>query len=133
MASFAQLDDNNNVINVIAVNNYDTSDENLVEKEEIGVANLKKMFGENTNWKQCSYNSKIRKNYPSIGWIYREDLDIFIPPRPFTSWTFNIEAQEWVAPIPSPPRPTFDDNNPPLEMPKVHMWDEENRRWYLPS
>ena len=38
MAHFAQLDENNVVTNVIVVSNDDTSDNNGVESENIGVA-----------------------------------------------------------------------------------------------
>lgn len=128
MAHFAKLDDNNNVENVIVVANRNTNDENGVEKEEVGVAFLKKLFGENTKWKQCSYNDSIRKNFPSIGWIYNEELDIFLPPKPYDSWKLDKELGEWVAPVPPPPREPVDMNSP--TPPRISIWSEERQEWY---
>jgi len=59
MAHFAQLDDNNIVTQVIVVAN----DELLldgVESEVKGILFCKSLFGEDTKWKQTSYNG----NYP---------------------------------------------------------------------
>ena len=91
MAHFAQLDENNVVIQVIVVSDSDTSDVNGIEYEEIGIAFCKKLFGFNTNWKQTSYNDKIRVRYAGIGYSYDENLDAFIPPKPYESWTLNQE------------------------------------------
>ena len=62
MAHFAQLDNNNLVTNVIVINNDDIKDINSAEVESIGVALCQKLFGASTNWKQTSYNNKIRGN-----------------------------------------------------------------------
>ena len=51
MAHFAELNQNNEVLRVIVVANEDTSDQNGVEDETIGVAFCKKLFGSNTMWK----------------------------------------------------------------------------------
>ena len=128
MAHFARLDDNNKVENVIVVANRNTNDENGVEKEEIGIAFLKNIFGEESKWKQCSYSGSIRKNYPSIGWFYHEKLDIFLPPKPYDSWYIDETLGEWVSPVPAPERDPVDMNSP--TSPKIPLWDEKNQRWY---
>jgi hypothetical protein len=102
MAHFAQLDENNVVLNVVVVANSDTADENGIENEEIGIQFLKSVLGENTIWKQTSYNNNIRKRYAGIGYIYNETLDAFIPPKPFDSWVLNEETCLWDAPTPRP-------------------------------
>lgn len=78
MAHFAQLDENNKVIQVIVVANENTADEKGVEKEEIGIAFCKSLFGENTKWVQTSYNGKTRGGYAAIGDTYDEKNDVFI-------------------------------------------------------
>ena len=88
MAHFAELDSNNVVLRTIVVSNNNTS-ENGVEKEEIGVAYCKTVFGENTNWKQCSRSMRIRRMFPAPGCIYNEELDIFHVTAPFDSWIMN--------------------------------------------
>lgn len=92
MAHFAQLDENNIVLQVLVVENYLTLDENGQEKEEIGVQFLKNLLGQDTIWKQTSYNTHannhiyggvpFRKNYAAIGYTYDVQRDAFIPPKP---------------------------------------------------
>lgn len=78
MAHFAELDNINKVLKVIVVDNKDTSDENGVEKEEIGIAFCKSLFGENTKWVQTSYNASFRGIYAAVGDTYDEEADIFV-------------------------------------------------------
>ena len=99
MAHFAELDANNVVLRVIVVDNKDTSDVNGVEKEYIGAAFCEKLFG--GTWKQTSYNGNFRKNYAGIGYAYHADIDAFVPPQPYPSWTLNADAN-WQAPVAMP-------------------------------
>jgi hypothetical protein len=78
MAHFAKLDENNKVIEVIVVCNDDILDENGKESEKIGVEFCKMIQGENTNWKQTSYNGNIRGRYAGIGMYYDEIIDEFV-------------------------------------------------------
>lgn len=102
MAHFAQLDENNLVIQVMAVNNDVIVDGNGVEQESIGLAFLQGLFGSDTNWKQTSYNKNIRKNYACVGFTYDTARDAFIPQQPFESWSINEETCLWQAPIDQP-------------------------------
>jgi hypothetical protein len=116
MAHFAQLDENNVVTQVIVVAN----DELLldgVESETRGVIFCKSLFGEDTKWVQTSYNATIRKNYAGIGYTYNKDLDAFIAPQPFASWTLNEETARWEAPTPMPT-----DG-------KIYFWSEDDLTW----
>ena len=121
MAHFAKLDENNVVTEVHVVANRDTSDANGVEKEYIGQAFLEKLFG--GTWKQTSYNGNIRKNYAGIGYTYREDIDAFVPPKPFASWLLNEETAQWEAPTPMP------EDAGTGEPPKMYSWDEATTSW----
>lgn len=121
MAHFAKLDENNVVTEVHVVANRDTSDANGVEKEYIGQAFLEKLFG--GTWKQTSYNGNIRKNYAGIGYTYNADIDAFIPPKPFASWTLNNETAQWEAPTPMPADAGTG------EPPKMYSWDEDTVNW----
>ncbi len=78
MAHFAKLDENNKVIEVIVVSNYDILDENGNESEEVGIKFCRMIQGENTNWKQTSYNGNIRGRYAGIGMYYDETIDEFV-------------------------------------------------------
>ena len=114
MAHFARLDENNVVQQVIVVSNKDTCDADGNETESIGVAFCQKLLG--GNWKQTSYNGNIRKRYAGIGYTYRADLDAFIAPQPFPSWTLDANT-DWQAPVPMP-----DDG-------KMYAWDETTQSW----
>ena len=80
MAHFAELDENNRVLRVIVIADKDTLDNDGVEKEEIGIAFCKSLFGENTNWIQTSYNAKIRGKFAGTEDTYDPISDTFISP-----------------------------------------------------
>ena len=115
MAHFAQLNEENLVTQVIVVANQDTADQDGVENEAIGIEFCTNLLG--GKWKQTSYNANIRKNYAGVGYKYDKDLDAFIPPQPFASWTLNNETAQWEAPTPCP----TDD--------KKYTWDEATTAW----
>jgi hypothetical protein len=107
MAHFALINNDNIVETVIVVPN---------EYEENGKEYLNSL-GLNGNWIQTSYNHSIRKNYAGIGYKYNQDLDAFIPPKPFNSWILNEESCLWEPPVEYP----NDDN--------MYMWNEETTSW----
>jgi len=117
MAHFAELDENNVVLRVIVVSNAETVDVNGVEREEIGVAFCRSLFGPSTVWKQTSYNSSFRKNYAGAGYLYDATRDAFVPPNPFPSWVLNEQTCLWDAPVAYP-----DDG-------KKYRWDEPTLSW----
>jgi hypothetical protein len=121
MAHFAQIDNNNIVINIIVVHNNELLDQNNNEIEQKGINFCKSLFGENTKWVQTSYNGNFRKNYAGIGYTYDESRDAFIPPKPFNSWILNETTYNWEAPIPIPI--STDD--------KIYFWNEENQSWNI--
>lgn len=114
MAHFAELDHNNVVLRVIVVDNRDTSTPNGTEKESIGVAFCERLFG--GRWVQTSYNGNIRKRYAGPGMYYSEELDEFMIPKPFPSWTLDSETASWAAPV---PKPTEGD----------YTWNEAEQKW----
>ena len=126
MASFAKIGLNGEVIEVLSVNNEVLKDSNGIEQEINGINFLKEITG-HSNWKQTSYNTydgihqlggtPFRKNFASIGYTYYEDIDAFIPPKPYDSWTLNKDTCQWHSPIPMP-----QDNN-------SYIWNETNKSW----
>lgn len=81
MAHFARIDENNIVTQVVVISNDDCGGGDFPQSEPIGQAFCKKLFGQNTNWKQTSYNDNFRGRYAGIGSIYDEELDEFIYPK----------------------------------------------------
>jgi hypothetical protein len=82
MSHFAQLDENNVVVQVIVINNNElltqkivTTDEgyinvSTVESEQKGIEFCKSLYGADTNWVQTSYNGSFRGKYAGIGDTY---------------------------------------------------------------
>lgn len=120
MAHFAQIDDNNIVVQVI-----------VVEQDVINSG----LFGDPTRWIQTSYNTRggvhygqdgqpdngvaLRKNYAGIGYTYDSVRDAFIPPKPYPSWVLNEETCFWEAPVaqPAPQEGVF------------YSWNEDTQSW----
>jgi len=114
MAHFAKLE-NNIVTQVIVVANQDILDENGQESEQKGIDFCSNLLG--GTWIQTSYNSRIRKNYAGIGYTYDENLDAFIPVKPFNSWLLDESTAQWKAPVDMPT-----DG-------KRYSWNEESKSW----
>ena len=119
MANFAQIDDNNVVIQVVVINNNELLDSDGNEQESLGIAFCKKLFGTN-NWKQTSYNGSIRKNYAGIGYTFDEGRDAFIAPQPYPSWTLNEDTCQYECPVAYPDSEV-----------ENYVWNEEIVNWEL--
>jgi hypothetical protein len=100
MAHFAELDENNKVLQVIVIADKDTSDNDGIEKEEIGIAFCKSLFGENTNWIQTSYNANFRGKFAGAEDYYDSNADKFWTPEAVVS-TENVIDVEEVTPTPA--------------------------------
>jgi len=119
MAHYAFLDGNNIVTQVIPGRN----------EGEDGI-NWEQWYGEFRGQicKRTSYNTygnvhynggvPFRGNFAGIGYTYREDIDAFVPPQPFPSWTLDSDVT-W-----QPPTPMPIDNN-------IYTWDENNKTWVI--
>jgi hypothetical protein len=119
MAHFAKLDKDNVVTEVHVVNNIEMLAADGSESEVMGVAFLIRWSGGYSNWKQTSYNGKIRKNYAGIGYVYDATRDAFIPPQPYPSWVLNETTCLWDAPTPMP----TDGQR--------YVWDEPTTSWVV--
>lgn len=111
MAHYAFLDENNIVTEVIVGRNEDE----VVD----GISDWEAYYGE-IRGQRClrtSYNGNIRKNYAGIGFSYSDELDAFIPVKPFASWLLDEDTARWVAPVPYPT-----DN-------LMYSWHEEAGDW----
>jgi hypothetical protein len=88
MAHFAQLDEDNKVVNVIVISNDETHDKDGIEQEALGVAFCKSLFGADTKWVQTSFNANIRGKYAGIGDTYDAVKDEFSTPE----FEFTVSA-----------------------------------------
>lgn len=115
MAHFAELDENNKVLRVVAVHNIMLQDGDNVEREELGIEFVRSMLG--GTWVQTSYNGSFRKNFAGVGFTYDTGKDAFIPQKPHSSWRLNDDTCMW-----EPPTPMPDDN-------KLYLWNENTLSW----
>jgi hypothetical protein len=132
MASFAKIGLNNKVIEVLSINNEVLKDSNGIEQEVNGIDFLTKLTGW-AIWKQTSYNTHggvhsssgtpLRKNHAGIGYIYDEDRDAFIAPKPFNSWILNEDTCLWNAPVAKPTKE--------LENNDYYSWNESIINWEI--
>jgi hypothetical protein len=100
MAYFAQINNENIVIQVVIAETIDWVNEKI-----------------SGNWIETSLDGSIRYNYASIGDTYNSTYDAFISPKVFASWVLNESTYQWEAPTPMP----TDD--------KRYRWDEETISW----
>jgi len=116
MATFAKIGLNSKVIESLSVHNDVLKDANGMEQEALGIDFLTKLTGW-AIWRQTSYNNNMRKNHAGIGYSYDEEIDAFIPPKPYPSWLLDEDTCLWDSPTPYP-----DDGN-------RYEWNESTKAW----
>jgi hypothetical protein len=119
MAHFAQLDQNKIITRVLVVHDNDAP------TEATGIAFLEKLTGE-TGWVQTSFNTRAGENkevgkpfrgtYAGVGFTYDPGLDVFLPPKPYPSWSATDKGT-WESPVLHPK-----DGKP-------YAWDEPTQIW----
>lgn len=119
MAHYAQIDDNNIVLQVLVA-------DEIYPDGKTGSQWLVENIG--GRWIQTSYNTyhnahklngtPLRGNFAGKGMTYDEDLDVFLYPKPFPSWVLNSNTFHWEAPVAEP-----------TENPQDYQWDEEQLNW----
>lgn len=116
MAHFAQINSDNVVTQVIVVSNADCGGGEYPESDAVGAAFCTNLLG--GTWKQTSYNNNFRKRYAGIGYTFNAELDAFIAPKPYPSWTLNTETADWEAPVARPTEGFWTWNE------STQQWDE---------
>ena len=111
MAHFVKLDENNIVINVLAVANAALDPEN---EEQSGIAFLTQLYGYD-KWLQTSFSNRIRGRFAGIGFSYDALNDVFIAPQPYPSWSLDQDFN-WQPPTPMPTE-------------GLQRWDEDSLSW----
>lgn len=113
MAKYAELDENNVVINVVNI-----VDEYNEERE----LELCKITSRNPNSKfvKTFVDGSFRKYYAGIGFSYDEEMDVFVPPQPYPSWSLNRTDVRWEPPVLMPTE-NLDKG--------FYLWNEENQNW----
>ena len=134
MAHYAKLGANNKVIAVHVVADKDCKNADNIEDEEVGRQFLERIHNWPL-WKKTSYNTAVnthksgdnskalRGNYAGIGMSYDEDIDIFIPKKPYASWTLNTSEARWQSPIGDAPDLGAEVNT------HYYEWNEAGQTW----
>jgi hypothetical protein len=121
MAHFAQIDENNKVINVLVVDNSAINNLPFPESEQVGI-NYLNSFLPVANYKQTSYNANFRANYGGIGFTFVPEWNThggFRDDQPFPSWVLNNNTLQWEAPV-----ALAEGLNP-----NFYSWNEEELSW----
>ena len=116
MAHFAQINSDNVVTQVIVVSNNDCGGGDYPESDAVGAAFCTNLLG--GTWKQTSYNNNFRKRYAGIGYTFNAEIDAFVAPKPYPSWTLNAETADWEAPVARPTEGNWTWNE------STQQWDE---------
>jgi hypothetical protein len=118
MAHWAELDENNIVINITVGDNNEPDEGYQWLVDNLG-----------GRWIKTSYNTRggihilggtpLRMNFAEIGSYYDEEKDAFIPSKPYTSWILDESTCNWYAPT----------QVPSTDVP--YIWDEGSLSWTL--
>ena len=99
--------------------------DNLAPTEAKGIEFLNKLFKkDNVEFKQTFKDRSQRAHFASKGHTYDDDNDVFIPEKPYPSWTLNTEIWNWEAPV---AHPLADD--PTKLGAETYYWDEPSTSW----
>ena len=154
MKYFAEIGSNNEVISVQLVQ------DNIATTEQAGSDFLNTLFKKNNMWKQTDIDTfhgkhytitvdsegrehraesvdqtqTFRGNYAGIGFIWDEENNIFLPPKPYASWVKDISTAGWLPPIGNPPTLTPEQASQNCW---IYEWNEDayqadnNTGWFL--
>jgi len=121
LAHYAFLDDTNTVIEVIVgkdendidslPNGFNSWEEYYLSKRSNAIKCLRTSFNTINNT-HIGEGTPYRGNFAGINFTYDEENDIFIPPKPYESWVFDLDSAKWIAPIACPD-------------PNLFVWDED--------
>jgi hypothetical protein len=130
MAHFAELDKDNIVIRTIVIGNdfVDANGGDLSIQAEQAVKDVFKNSNEGISWKQTSYNRNFRRFFAGPNFIYVQNKDQFIPPKPFPSWTLDINASDleiYKSPVIYPSIIKNEQNDP-----YFIYWNEDFKKWF---
>jgi hypothetical protein len=111
--NFAFVGENRIVINVTCLPSY-TSEQQGIEYLTAFYANDPEYNVAGGGWYRQDLANPKRKA-AGIGATYNPELDAFIAPCPFPSWTLDAETFQWIPPSPQPS--------------PFHGWDEATLSW----
>ena len=138
MAHFAKINETNEVLTVLYIEDKYVQNEQGVETESVGQAYLEANNNWPANqWIQTSYNTynnthklggtPFRGNYANIGYTWDSTNNIFIRPKPYSSWTKNLTTADWESPAGAQPTLTTEER----EAGSYYIWNDTDLTWDL--
>jgi len=122
----AKLDENNVVIDTLAVDETDVRDDDNNLSDALATTFCNNIRQTTGDWKlggmfQEGTVPAFRNIEPGIGSIWHSTKEKWYHPKPHSTWILNEETLEWLPPIPKPNTTT------------KWFWNEETQSWDLPS
>jgi hypothetical protein len=116
MAYFAEIDENNIVVQVLITDDNDPKGDQGYQwlLDNLGGRWIKTCKDTFRNENPVT-GIPIRGNYASVGMSYNEGLDVFLLEKPFPSWVLDETIMMWESPVTAPPFPA--------------IWDEPSLSW----
>ena len=138
MAHFAKINETNEVLTVLYIEDKYVQNDDGVETESVGQAYLEANNNWPANqWIQTSYNTynnthklggtPFRGNYANIGYTWDSENEIFIRPKPYSSWTKNLTTADWESPAEVQPTLTTEER----EAGEYYQWNDTDLTWDL--
>ena len=130
MAHYAFIDENNVVVEVIPGRDEWEIVDGITDWEAYYTTKREGLRAIRTSYntvagEHITGGVPFRGNYAGKGFTYDEDLDAFIPPQPYPSWTLNESKFVWESPVPYPEVELDEDGLPVAS----YVWDEEAGDW----
>lgn len=135
MASYALVNEENKVLEVIVLSNDEIENPETGEDDPVKVeAKKQEIYGSfNARLIKTSYNNRLNGRFAQIGWTYDDDIDIFIPPKPegCDEFVFNQDKGDWEPPT-QPPSLTQEE----MDLGLIYVWNsgfypDEPNGWVL--
>lgn len=135
MASYALVNVENKVLEVIVLSNEEIENPETGEDDPVKVEEKRKeIYGSfNARLIKTSYNNKLNGRFAQIGWTYDDDMNIFIPPKPegCDEFIFNTITGNWEPPT-QPPDLTQEE----IDLGLIYIWNsggysDEPNGWVL--
>lgn len=133
MAHFAELDNNNIVLQILVIDNQEILNSEGIEDEQLGIDFFTEHLNSSNTFIQTSYRGTFRFNFASIGGTYDYEHGAFISEKDFDSWELDETTFTYKPPIEEPSNediPTYSNGRPQY----YHKWDEETIGWaHIPN
>jgi hypothetical protein len=132
MALFAELDNNNNVLNILVSSDTRVQANGGHQSQQAAddFASYTPHSYNGVKWVESSTDGSFRGKVASINGTYDEANDRFLDQKLYASWILD-ENNDWKAPVDAPARSVDAEGNYDYSI--IYVWDEDNQQWNIQS